>query len=74
MQKNQHGAWDTSGIPVCFYQKQGFERYAVKTFCLELSPSGHSHCVQLKDRLMLKKDKISWRRLALMLKTLRFRK
>lgn len=52
------GTGDVSGMPLCFYQKEGFERYAVKKdfFILNYPQPIHEQGVQLKDMVMLKKD------------------
>jgi GNAT superfamily N-acetyltransferase len=52
------GTWDTSGMPLCFYQKEGFHRYAVKKdfFILNYPKPIYDHGVQLVDMVMLKKE------------------
>jgi N-acetylglutamate synthase-like GNAT family acetyltransferase len=52
------GTGDVLGMPLCFYQKEGFERYAVKKdfFMLKYSKPIYDHGVQLRDMVMLKKE------------------
>jgi aminoglycoside 6'-N-acetyltransferase I len=56
------GTWDNSGMPICFYQKEGFEKYAVKKdffkdfFILNYSKPIYDQGVQLIDMVMLKKE------------------
>jgi ribosomal protein S18 acetylase RimI-like enzyme len=52
------GTGDTSGMPLCFYLKVGFERYAVKKdfFVLNYPKPIYEGGVQLKDMVMLKKE------------------
>jgi len=52
------GTGDTSGMPLCFYLKEGFEKYAVKKdfFILNYPKPIYEGGVQLKDMVMLKKE------------------
>jgi aminoglycoside 6'-N-acetyltransferase I len=52
------GTGDVLGIPMCFYLKEGFERYAVKKdFFIHNFPRPiYEQGVQLIDMIMLKKD------------------
>lgn len=52
------GTGDVSGMPMCFYQKEGFERYAVKKdFFTHNFPSPiYEQGFQLIDMVMLKKE------------------
>lgn len=52
------GTGDVLGMPLCFYQKEGFERYAVKKdfFILNYPKPIYDHGVQLRDMVMLKKE------------------
>jgi GNAT superfamily N-acetyltransferase len=52
------GTGDISGMPLCFYLKEGFERYAVKKdfFVKKYSKPIYDHGVQLRDMVMLKKE------------------
>ena len=52
------GTGDVSGMPMCFYQKEGFERYAVKKgFFIHNFPRPiYDQGVQLIDMVMLKKE------------------
>jgi N-acetylglutamate synthase-like GNAT family acetyltransferase len=54
------GTGDTSGMPICFYQKEGFEKYAVKKdfFVLNCPKPIYDNGVQLRDMVMLKKELI----------------
>jgi ribosomal protein S18 acetylase RimI-like enzyme len=51
------GTWDSS-MPLRFYQKQGFKKYAVKKdfFILNYPQPIYENGVQLKDMIMLKKE------------------
>jgi GNAT superfamily N-acetyltransferase len=52
------GTGDVSGMPMCFYLKEGFERYAVKKdFFIHNFPHPiYEQGVQLIDMVMIKKD------------------
>lgn len=52
------GTGDISGMPLCFYQKEGFQRYSVKKdfFILKYSKPIYEQGVQLRDIVMLKKE------------------
>lgn len=52
------GTGDTSGMPLCFYQKEGFHKYAIKKdfFILKYPKPIYDQGVQLRDMVMLKKE------------------
>jgi ribosomal protein S18 acetylase RimI-like enzyme len=52
------GTWDTSGMPILFYLKQGFVKYGVKKdFFVQNYPRPiYDHGIQLRDMVMLKKE------------------
>lgn len=52
------GTGDILGMPMCFYQKEGFEKYDVKKdfFVRNYPQPIYDHGVQLKDMVMLKKE------------------
>ncbi len=52
------GTWDSSTMPLRFYQNQGFEKYDLKKdfFILNYPQPIYDNGVQLKDMVMLKKE------------------
>jgi len=52
------GTGDIMGMPLCFYLKEGFERFTVKKdfFIMNFPKPIYDHGVQLRDMVMLKKE------------------
>lgn len=52
------GTGDITSMPICFYLKEGFEKYAVKKdfFIMNFPKPIYDHGVQLRDMVMLKKE------------------